>query len=140
MTTEKLPYDLLAMIRDSAEVVSKTKTLRNRCTVVALVVNYYLELMGLHSCVTWGFYKDNPHSWVTVSGLLVDLTATQFSRSAPKVVVLRIGRFLPKPYMMIRAMISENEIVINYASPHMLREAEAIKQRVALKLAEEQPR
>lgn len=131
-----VPYDLLVAIRTNAERVCRTKTLRNRCVVVSLVLHYFLTELGIWSAISCGFYQGMPHCWVTVSEGFIDLTVTQFSRNSQKIVC---GRKLPTPYSLRIHAVPENDIVLRHATPHMLQQAERLKRRVGRVMAQPPP-
>ena len=121
-------HSIAHCVRTVSEEVTKTKTLRNRCIPVSLVLRHFLEIAGYHAVIAWGYFGARPHSWVMCSDLCIDLTATQFSRGLPAVY---IGK-LPLSYKLVRAFVPENEIVMVHANLHMLKMAEKIRGRVAL--------
>lgn len=73
------------LVRDCAVELSGRKTLRNRCSICAMVL---VPLVEGVMCRGWAKTGRGwrPHVWVrTISGYHIDVTLTQFYRSAPEI-------------------------------------------------------
>ena len=82
-------HAIAAAVRRSAEQqFYRSRTLRNRCMVVSYSLQWLLDRAGVSSAVMQGYFIKREHCWVVTSKLLIDLTATQFNRSLPPVLIL----------------------------------------------------
>ena len=62
------------------------------CGEAALVIHAHLQEQDINSAIVYGTFNGKAHCWVEASQYIIDITATQFGRDIPPVVLLQKKR------------------------------------------------